>query len=39
VVNILNCKIASKLADQEQVLVMTHFKGHGLAGFGGALNS
>jgi len=30
-------KIASKLADQEQVLVMTHFKGHVMAGFGGAI--
>lgn len=30
-------KIASKLADQQQVLVMTHFKGHVMAGFGGAI--
>jgi len=29
--------IAEKLADKEQVLVVSHFKGHMLAGFGGAL--
>ena len=29
--------IAANLADAEQVLVVSHFKGHMLAGFGGAL--
>ena len=29
--------IAEKLADSDQVLVVSHFKGHMLAGFGGAL--
>ncbi len=29
--------IAEKLADAEQVLVVSHFKGHMLAGFGGAI--
>ncbi len=32
-----SCAIAAKLAEQEQVLVCSHFKGHGLAGFGGAI--
>ncbi len=31
------CAVAAELAKQEQVLVMSHFKGHGLAGFGGAI--
>lgn len=30
-------KIANKLANQKQILVMTHFKGHQFIGFGGAL--
>lgn len=31
------CKIATALASQDQVVVMTHFKGHCMAGFGGAI--
>jgi uncharacterized protein len=31
------CKIANKLANQPQVLVMSHFKGHCMAGFGAAI--
>lgn len=31
------CSIARGLAEQEQILVLAHFKGHGLAGFGGAI--
>lgn len=30
-------KLGAAFADYEQVIVMSHFKGHGLAGFGGAL--
>lgn len=32
-----SCKIAKGLADQSQVLVMSHFKGHIMTGFGGAI--
>ena len=32
-----SCLIAKKLAESPQVLVITHFKGHGMAGFGGAI--
>lgn len=31
------CLIAKKLADANQVLVVSHFKGHGMSGFGGAI--
>ncbi len=31
------CKIAAGLSDQNQVLVMSHFKGHIMTGFGGAI--
>lgn len=31
------CAVAKALAEQDQVLVLAHFKGHGLAGFGGAI--
>jgi uncharacterized Fe-S center protein len=31
------CKIAKELAGQKQLIVLSHFKGHMLAGFGGAL--
>lgn len=31
------CFIAEKLAKSDQVLVINHFKGHGMAGFGGAI--
>lgn len=32
-----SCYIAKELAESEQVIVLSHFKGHSLAGFGGAL--
>jgi len=32
-----SCAIARKLAEADQVLVLSHFKGHALAGFGGAI--
>lgn len=31
------CKIASKLADKNQIIVLSHFKGHVMSGFGGAI--
>ncbi len=31
------CAIARKLAESPQTIVLAHFKGHGLAGFGGAI--
>jgi uncharacterized Fe-S center protein len=31
------CKIASQLNQHNQVLVISHFKGHGMTGFGGAI--
>ncbi len=31
------CKIGSKLADSQRVLVISHFKGHSMAGFGGTI--
>jgi len=31
------CKIAEGLAEHDQVIVLSHFKGHAFAGFGGAL--
>jgi len=31
------CKIAKELAGQKQLIVLSHFKGHMLAGFGGAV--
>jgi uncharacterized Fe-S center protein len=31
------CKIASALAKEDQIIVLSHFKGHMLAGFGGAI--
>lgn len=31
------CAVAKALAEAEQVLVLAHFKGHALAGFGGAI--
>lgn len=31
------CKIAKEIADQKQLVVLSHFKGHMLAGFGGAI--
>jgi uncharacterized protein len=32
-----SCKIGKLIAQEEQMIVLSHFKGHGLAGFGGAL--
>ncbi len=34
---IKSCKLGAAFGDYKQVLVMSHFKGHGSAGFGGAL--
>lgn len=31
------CKIAKSLAKEDQIIVLSHFKGHILAGFGGAI--
>ncbi|MGI6589871.1 MAG: DUF362 domain-containing protein [Candidatus Iainarchaeum sp.] len=31
------CKIGKKIAEQSQMIVLAHFKGHILAGFGGAI--
>ncbi|MCT8977825.1 DUF362 domain-containing protein [Clostridium sp. CX1] len=31
------CKIGREIAIQRQLIVLSHFKGHGLAGFGGAI--
>ena len=35
--NFKTCKIGSKFADYENFIVLSHFKGHGLAGFGAAI--
>ncbi|MCL5073564.1 MAG: DUF362 domain-containing protein [Actinobacteria bacterium] len=32
-----SCMIAEKLAGKKQIIVLNHFKGHGMAGFGGAI--
>jgi uncharacterized Fe-S center protein len=32
-----SCKIAKEIASQKQLIVISHFKGHKLAGFGGAI--
>jgi uncharacterized Fe-S center protein len=31
------CKIGKEIVNQKQMLIVSHFKGHGLAGFGGAM--
>lgn len=31
------CKIGKEIANQKQLIICSHFKGHGLAGFGGAI--
>ncbi|MDR3595328.1 DUF362 domain-containing protein [Clostridium sp.] len=31
------CKIGKEIANKKQLIVMSHFKGHALAGFGGAI--
>ena len=35
--NLSNCKIAQKIVEQKQMIVVSHFKGHIGAGFGGAI--
>lgn len=35
--NFKTCKISSKYNDYNNFIVLSHFKGHGLAGFGGAI--
>lgn len=32
-----HCKIGGEIANKEQIIVISHFKGHMLAGFGGAI--
>lgn len=32
-----SCKIGKSFGDYDQFIVMSHFKGHGMAGFGGAI--
>lgn len=32
-----SCKIGKEIVNQKQMLIVSHFKGHGLAGFGGAI--
>jgi hypothetical protein len=31
------CKIGKSIAEQKQLIIIAHFKGHGLAGYGGAI--
>jgi uncharacterized Fe-S center protein len=35
--NFNKCKVGKEIADKKQLIVMSHFKGHALAGFGGAI--
>jgi len=35
--NFEKCKIGTEIAKQKQVIIISHFKGHALAGFGGAI--
>ncbi|WP_275297761.1 DUF362 domain-containing protein [Clostridium sp. YIM B02551] len=35
--NFNKCKIGKEIADKNQLIVISHFKGHALAGFGGAI--
>lgn len=35
--NFKSCKIAEAIAREKQLIVLSHFKGHALAGFGGAI--
>lgn len=32
-----SCKVGRKIAESKQIIVLSHFKGHALAGFGGAI--
>ncbi len=34
-----SCKVGKAYKDYTQIIVMSHFKGHGLAGFGGAIKN
>ncbi len=35
--NFNKCKVGKEIANKKQIIVMSHFKGHVLAGFGGAI--
>ncbi|MBK1809817.1 DUF362 domain-containing protein [Clostridium sp. YIM B02505] len=35
--NFSKCKVGKEIADKKQLIIMSHFKGHALAGFGGAI--
>lgn len=35
--NFKHCKIGKEMAKLDQMIILSHFKGHGLAGFGGAI--
>jgi uncharacterized Fe-S center protein len=35
--NFEKCKIAKEVVNQKQIIILSHFKGHALAGFGGAI--
>ena len=35
--NFKTCKIGKEIADRKQLIIVSHFKGHALAGFGGAI--
>ena len=35
--NLSKCKIGKEIANKKQIIVISHFKGHVLAGFGGAI--
>lgn len=35
--NFSKCKIGREIAKQKQIMIISHFKGHALAGFGGAI--
>lgn len=35
--NFNKCKVGKEIADKKQLIIMSHFKGHALAGFGGAI--
>jgi hypothetical protein len=38
-VNIDNCKIGAGIKKYDSIIVISHFKGHGMAGFGGAIKN
>ncbi|OPJ57645.1 DUF362 domain-containing protein [Clostridium oryzae] len=35
--NFNKCKVGKEIANKKQIIVLSHFKGHALAGFGGAI--